>query len=100
MLKALSAAESDSAANWTYLLECADGSLYCGWTNDLKKRVEAHNSKKGARYTRSRIPVRLVYAEHFDTPHEAKQREIAIKRMTRADKLKLINGGSQGTTRS
>ena len=100
MLKASSAAEPDRTCSWTYLLECADGSLYCGWTTDLKKRVETHNKGKGARYTRVRIPVRLVYAERFDTPREAMRREYMIKQMTRADKLRLIENAYQDTTRS
>ena len=50
--------------NYTYLVECADGTLYCGWTNDIDKRMKAHNEGKGAKYTRSRLPVRL--ANHID----------------------------------
>lgn len=100
MSKALSAIKPERSDNWTYILECADGSLYCGWTNDLDKRIEAHNSGKGARYTRSRLPVRLVYAERFDAPRKAMQREYRIKRMTRADKLMLIKTALQDTTRS
>lgn len=100
MLKASSATEPDRSGNWTYLLECADGSLYCGWTNDLDRRIEAHNNGKGARYTRSRLPVRLVYTERFDTPREAMRRECSIKRMTRTDKLLLIKSSDQDTVRS
>lgn len=76
--------------NYTYLLECADGSLYCGWTNALKERVEAHNAGRGARYTKSRRPVTLVYYEEFSTKQEAMRREWAIKQMTRPQKLALI----------
>ena len=57
--------------NYTYLLECSDGTLYCGWTNDLEKRVKAHNSGRGAKYTKSRRPVRLVWYETFETKEEA-----------------------------
>ena len=78
--------------NYTYILLCADGTLYCGWTNDLEKRVEAHNSGKGARYTRSRLPVKLVYSESFETKREAMSREWQIKQLTRRDKLALISG--------
>ncbi len=76
--------------NYTYLVECADGTLYCGWTNDIDKRMKAHNEGKGAKYTRSRRPVRLVYYETFDTKEEAMSRECGIKRLSRKDKLKLI----------
>lgn len=76
--------------NYTYLLECADGSLYCGWTNHLEERVAAHNEGKGAKYTKSRRPVALVYYEAFATKQEAMQREWAIKQMTRPQKLALI----------
>ncbi len=80
----------ESRGNYTYLLQCADGSLYCGWTNHLKERVEAHNRGCGAKYTRGRRPVHLVYCEEFATKKEAMQREAAIKRMTRQEKLWLI----------
>ncbi len=76
--------------SYTYLLECADGSLYCGWTNHLKERLEAHNGGKGAKYTKSRRPVTLVYYEEFTTKQEAMQREWVIKQMTRPQKLALI----------
>ncbi len=77
--------------NYTYLLECADHTLYCGWTNDLEKRVKAHNSGLGAKYTKSRRPVTLVYFETFETKEEAMRREAAIKRLTRYEKLKLVS---------
>ncbi|MBR6475313.1 MAG: GIY-YIG nuclease family protein [Lachnospiraceae bacterium] len=76
--------------NYTYILECSDGTLYCGWTNDLEKRLTAHNSGKGAKYTKSRLPVKLVYYETFATPNEAMSREYSIKKMTRSEKIKLI----------
>lgn len=76
--------------NYTYILECADGSLYCGWTNDIYKRVEDHNASKGAKYTKARLPVKLVYYEAFETKEEACKREYEIKQMTRAQKMKLI----------
>lgn len=77
--------------NYTYILKCSDGSLYTGWTNDIEKRVEAHNSGKGAKYTRTRLPAELVYYETFDTKQEAMSREWHIKKMTRDEKMKLIN---------
>lgn len=78
--------------NYTYLLECADQTLYCGWTNDLEKRVKAHNEGKGAKYTKPRRPVALVYYEEFQTKEEAMRREVAIKRLTRPQKNALIAG--------
>lgn len=76
--------------NYTYILTCADGTLYTGWTNDLDRRLAAHNAGKGGKYTRSRIPVTLVYHEEFATKEEAMAREYAIKQLTRAQKMKLI----------
>lgn len=76
--------------NYTYIVECRDGSLYTGWTTDVKKRVEAHNAGKGAKYTKSRRPVKLVYTEEHRTKQEAMSREYAIKRMTRQEKLRMI----------
>lgn len=80
---------------YTYIVVCADGSLYTGWTNNLKKRMETHNAGKGAKYTRSRLPVRLVYFETFATKHEAMSREAKIKQLTRAQKLALIDKHSE-----
>lgn len=87
--------EQDKApsVNYTYMLLCADGTLYTGWTNDLKKRVKAHNSGKGAKYTRPRRPVKLVYYEEFPTKEEAMRREVAIKKLERKEKEKLISNG-------
>ena len=76
--------------NYTYILKCADGSLYCGWTNDLEKRLSAHNSGTASKYTRTRRPVELAYFEQFETKQEAMSREYHIKRLTREEKLKLI----------
>lgn len=76
--------------NYTYLLKCADNTLYCGWTNHLDQRVKAHNEGKGAKYTKARRPVILAYYEEFPTKKEAMQREAAIKKLSRKDKLKLV----------
>ncbi|MBQ9360645.1 MAG: GIY-YIG nuclease family protein [Lachnospiraceae bacterium] len=76
--------------NYTYILQCSDGSLYCGWTNDIDKRLAAHNAGRGAKYTKSRLPVKVVHLETFDTKEEAMKREWRIKQMTRAAKLRLI----------
>ena len=75
---------------YVYILECADGSLYSGWTKDLEKRVAAHSAGRGAKYTRSRLPVRLRYYEKFDEKKDALRRECALKRLTHAEKKKLI----------
>jgi putative endonuclease len=72
-----------------YLLQCADGTLYCGITNNLEKRVDAHNAGEGAKYTRGRTPVKLAYAEDCEDKSAALKRERAIKRLPRADKLAL-----------
>ncbi|MCD8162295.1 MAG: GIY-YIG nuclease family protein [Synergistaceae bacterium] len=74
---------------YTYILRCADGTLYTGWTNDLKRRLEAHNAGKGAKYTRPRLPVELFYYESFETKEEAMSREASIKKMTRRAKILL-----------
>ena len=76
--------------NYTYILSCADGTLYTGWTNDLERRLAAHNAGRGGKYTHSRLPVTLVYHEEFETKEEAMAREWAIKQLARAQKLKLI----------
>ena len=77
--------------NFTYIVEGSDHTLYTGWTNDLEKRIEAHNTGKGAKYTKTRRPVRLVYFETFATKEEAMSREYHIKRMSRQEKIKLIS---------
>lgn len=77
--------------SYTYILRCSDDTLYTGWTTDIQKRLNAHNSGKGARYTRPRRPVSLVYYEVFQTREEAMQREWKIKHLTRQEKLKLIS---------
>lgn len=76
--------------NYTYILKCKDGSYYTGWTNDLKKRLQAHNDGKGAKYTKYRRPVQLVYYETFKSKQEAMSREYAIKHLSRKEKEELI----------
>ncbi len=76
--------------NYTYILRCADGTLYTGWTNDLMRRIKAHQAGRGGKYTRARLPVELVYFEPFETKQEAMRREWEIKQLTREEKLKLI----------
>ena len=75
---------------YAYMLECADGTFYTGWTNDLEKRLKTHNEGKGSKYTRTRTPVLLVYHESFETKQEAMRREYAIKQLTKQQKLSLI----------
>ena len=78
--------------NYTYMVKCADGTLYTGWSNCLEKRLKAHNSgRNGAKYTKTKRPVSLVYYEGFFTKEEAMQREYQIKQLTRERKLELIN---------
>ena len=77
--------------NYTYIVRCSDGTLYTGWTNNLEKRIAAHNSGTGAKYTKSRRPVELVYFEKFETKQEAQSREARIKQLSREQKLELIN---------
>lgn len=80
-----------SPMNYTYIVQCADGTLYTGWTNCLEKRLKAHNSgKNGAKYTKTKRPVTLVYYEGYATKEEAMSREYAIKQLTRAKKLALM----------
>lgn len=76
--------------NYTYIVRCADDTLYTGWTNNLEKRIAMHNEKKGAKYTKSRTPVELVYFECFETKEEAMSREFHIKKLSRKEKLDLI----------
>ena len=78
--------------NYVYIIKCGDGSLYTGWTNDLKKRFENHCEGKGAKYTRGRGPLELVYFETFQDKKEAMRREYAIKKLKRQEKDKLIEG--------
>ena len=78
--------------DYVYLLRCADGTLYAGWTTDLARRLGAHNSGRGAKYTRSRLPVSLAYWEPCPSRSAALRRERALKRLSRAEKLRLIAG--------
>ncbi|OLD43146.1 MAG: hypothetical protein AUI55_03410 [Gemmatimonadetes bacterium 13_1_40CM_2_70_7] len=75
---------------FVYVLQCADGSLYTGITNDLRRRLAAHRAGTASRYTRARLPVRLVYQERRRTHSAALKREAAIKRLPRATKLKML----------
>jgi putative endonuclease len=81
---------SDHFMYYTYIVECCDKTFYTGYTNDLNKRVQTHNKGKGAKYTRHRLPVVLVYSEEFNDRSSAMKREYAIKQLSRTDKKNLI----------
>ena len=74
-----------------YILRCSDDTLYTGWTNDINRRLAAHNEGRGAKYTRGRRPVTLAYLEEFATKEEAMSREARIKKLSRAQKILLLN---------
>ena len=80
--------------NYTYILRCRDGTYYTGWTNNLEKRLKDHNEGLGAKYTKPRRPVELIYHEIFETKEEARRREYAIKQLSRAEKEELIKRGN------
>lgn len=86
--------------NYTYILKCSDATLYTGWTNNLEKRIADHNSGKGAKYTRGRGPVKLVYFEEFQTKEEAMRREWEIKQLSRKLKEQLIENAKIREARS
>ena len=75
---------------YAYILRCADDTLYTGWTNNLEKRLKAHNEGKGGKYTRTRTPCKLFYYEEFDDKISAQKREAAIKKLKRWEKLALV----------
>ncbi len=85
---------------FVYMLRCADDTLYTGWTKDLEKRAAAHSEGRGAKYTRSRRPLTLVYAEECADKSAALRREAAIKRLSRAEKLRLIGTFREKKNRS
>lgn len=80
---------------FAYLLLCADGSYYAGYTTDLTRRVAVHNAGKGAKYTKSRLPVTLAYFEEFDSEHAAKSREWHLKRLSHREKEALAGKGAR-----
>ena len=79
--------------HYVYILKCADGTYYTGWTTDPERRLKVHNSGRGAKYTRSRRPVEIAHLEEFGTRSEALKREAAVKKLSREDKTALIEGG-------
>lgn len=81
--------------NFVYILLCADQTLYTGWTNNLEKRIKTHQSKKGAKYTMNRLPVKLIYFEEYETRSLAQKREYEIKKMSRKQKIDLIKNSKK-----
>ena len=92
--------DTSGESHCAYLLLCSDGTFYGGYTNNLEKRLKAHNSGKGAKYTRSRLPVELIYYEVFPSKEEAMSREWHIKRLTRRQKENLISGFTNERSKS
>lgn len=84
-------------SHYVYMVECSDGTLYTGYARNVAKRMDAHNTGRGAKYTRGRRPVRLVYVECFPGKSPALQREYELKRMSRSQKLELIKENPSAT---
>lgn len=82
--------------HYTYMVKCGDGSLYTGYTTDVSRRIKEHNQGKGAKYTRSRLPVSLVYYEMYETKTDAMRREYDLKQLTRNEKMKLVKEFHRG----
>ena len=80
--------------NYVYIVECSDGTFYTAWTNNLEKRIDMHSNGTGAKYTRGRGPVKLVYCAEFDRKEDAMRREYHIKKLSRQQKLLLMNENS------
>ena len=80
-----------SSAAYVYLLRCADGTLYCGWASDLDRRVREHQAGTASRYTRSRLPVELVWSKAAASRSEAMREEVRVKRLSRREKLRLLS---------
>jgi len=82
-----------AATAFVYLLRCGDGTLYCGWTNDVERRLEQHQAGRASRYTRSRLPVEVVWSKPMASRSEAMREEALIKRLSRSEKLRLTESG-------
>lgn len=92
----MSSTQDNNPVGWTvYLIECNDGTLYCGCAKDLKARLLVHQSGKGSRYVRSRLPFRLRYAEQQKNRSKAQKREAEIKKYTRLEKLAICKWWEQ-----
>ncbi len=83
--------------NYTYMVRCRDGSLYTGWTNDLEKRIQAHNQGMGAKYTKTRRPVELVYYEEYESKIQAMKREYEIKQLPKKKKEEMVSNFSESS---
>ena len=86
--------------NYTYMVRCRDGSLYTGWTNDLEKRIQAHNQGTGAKYTKTRRPVELVYYEEYESKIQAMKREYEIKQLPKKKKEEMVSNFSESSWES
>jgi putative endonuclease len=82
----------EGGQHFAYIAECADGTYYTGYAKDIESRAKAHNEGKGSKYTRGRLPVKIVYSEEFASKSEAMKREAAIKRMSRKAKKAMLHG--------
>jgi putative endonuclease len=82
-----------AATAFVYLLRCSDGTLYCGWTNDVQRRLEQHQAGRASRYTRARLPVEIVWSKAMGSRSEAMREEALIKRLPRSEKLRLAGSG-------
>jgi putative endonuclease len=83
------------SVHWVYIIECADGSFYTGYTTDVERRVREHDRGEGAKYTRGRTPVELVHRERFDSKSAAMSREHEIKQLSRTEKEQLVGDGTR-----
>jgi putative endonuclease len=86
--------------HFVYIISCKDGTLYTGWTTDVAARVAAHNEGNGAKYTKGRGPVTLIHTEAFESKSDALKREMAIKKLTRTEKMALASRTTTGTWKS
>lgn len=87
----------ETKKNYTYMVRCRDGSLYTGWTNDLEKRIQAHNQGMGAKYTKTRRPVELVYYEEYESKIQAMKREYEIKQLPKKKKEEMVSNFSESS---
>lgn len=87
----------ETKKNYTYMVRCRDGSLYTGWTNDLEKRIQAHNQGTGAKYTKTRRPVELVYYEEYESKIQAMKREYEIKQLPKKKKEEMVSNFSESS---
>jgi putative endonuclease len=91
----IKATHSEDKKHYVYILRCADGTFYTGYTTDPERRTRVHNSGKGAKYTKTRTPIKIVYSEAYADKETAMSREWHIKRLTRAEKLMLIENANK-----